>query len=718
MGGPRGNPELADAIENPQNSGYWEIGDWVYSGPGVQNSSNVKSALDTQIGKLVTIPLYDTVEGNGANTQYRICGFASFILLGYHFQGNNKYVTASFVSTEGTITFPESASSYGIAYLGRAGNTWTYEVSEIAGADLSYWLLNINTCLAKVVSSTPSGAAIGLDGATGMQGIKWNVDSGFTTGAFSFTLDDDYPAGLVTALAKSATSYGTVSIRGPVCDGTNVGSGDTPAGGTGTAHICLPGLAFETDAAGAALVAGQIIDTEWTAWGVNVTSSNQTGNPAMIFNSAGPTGGDTDLGTPNQDFSGPGVGNGGRDFTPGRNPTALGKVLIVAETNNSSNPDDKATGGSLIFTFAYPVRLDEVQILDIDDTAAAGTVKAYSDATGATLIATGKMLGLGDNSLQTVAVEGRGVRRLEVTLPQGGALASVTSCRSAVQPTYQLGNLIWSDLNSDGRQVAGEPGVAGVELELYVTGQSYVVARATTNAGGEYTFTGLPAGSYEIKIASSNFAAGKPLAGAVYSPANSGSDDALDSDFVSSTGKAPGILATGNNLTVDGGFILPPTTAPAPDTGVINVNDNKSTKYEISLVGVSGTTWTYRVKEMGGRDLSQWNLGIVNCLDKITSYSPSSGYASGLDSSTGFVGSKWVVPTSFADGTFSITLNGNYAKGAVQVLAKSSKNDQAQTNIAGPNCSQPVTTPTPTPVPTTGPGHWRRQRGQRRDLCL
>ena len=95
---------------------------------------------------------------------------------------------------------------------------------------------------------------------------------------------------------------------------------------------------------------------------------------------------------------------------PGRNSTPLGKVLIVAENSNSANPDDSANGGKLIFTFAYAVRIDDVQILDIDNTGAAGTIKAYSDTGGTTLVATGRMMGLGDNSVQTIGVNALAVR--------------------------------------------------------------------------------------------------------------------------------------------------------------------------------------------------------------------------------------------------------------------------------------------------------------------
>ena len=100
-GGSRGNPELADNIRNPANSGYWEIGDLIPSGPGVQNSNAVENALDEVIARnrAVTIPLYDVVSGNGSNTTYRVCGFAQFFVTDYNFKGNNKYVEGRFLQT-------------------------------------------------------------------------------------------------------------------------------------------------------------------------------------------------------------------------------------------------------------------------------------------------------------------------------------------------------------------------------------------------------------------------------------------------------------------------------------------------------------------------------------------------------------------------------------------------------------------------------------------
>jgi hypothetical protein len=591
--------------------------------------------------------------------------------------------------TTGLVQLGDTSNSqYEIMFVSHVDNTWTYEVTEVRGRDLSHWLLNIDTCLNNIVSSTPSDAQVGMDASTGLAGIKWNVTDRFVSGRFSFTLNGPYPAGLVNAMAKAGTDFAVASIPGPVCDGSNIGNAEAAPTGGGLVNICLPTIGFETDAAGAALVTGQIIDTEWSAWGVNVTTKNPSAHPAMIFDTANPTGGDWDLGTPNSDFGGPGIGVGGQTGRPGVNDRALGKVLIVAERNNPADPDDNANGGTLIFTFDYPVRMDEVQILDIDHMGEAGVVLAYSDVAGKKLIATGRMLGLGDNSVQTVVLNAQGVRRLEVVFPANGSLATVVSCRNQQVSQFSIGSRIWSDLNANGIQDTGEPGIAGVALDLYVAGQPHVVARTVTNVAGEYRFDRLPPGVYEVKVVESNFAQGGPLVGALYSPTNAGAA-ATSSSFNSASGRATAALIVASDLNINGGFRLPAQLAVGPSSITINLADDQNSAYEITFVGRQGRTWSYEVREAAGRDLSHWSLGIANCLGEITSFSPSSGYAAGTDGSTGFVGTKWDVPGSFRQGVFSITLGGDFAKGTVKALAKAGSL-HAMLDIAGPDCSVPA----------------------------
>ena len=117
-----------------------------------------------------------------------------------------------------TIVLGDSQhSTYDISLVSHVGNTWTYLVEEVSGRNLSHWSLGIASCLDHITAYNPHGADIGRDGSTGFEGIKWDVSSHFSSGQFSFTLDDDYPEGTVEALAKASNNYATGDIAGPVC---------------------------------------------------------------------------------------------------------------------------------------------------------------------------------------------------------------------------------------------------------------------------------------------------------------------------------------------------------------------------------------------------------------------------------------------------------------------------------------------------------------------
>lgn len=111
-----------------------------------------------------------------------------------------------------------------------------------------------------------------------------------------------------------------------------------------------------------------------------------------------------------------------------------------------------------------------------------------------------------------------------------------------------IGDKVWNDLNNNGIQDAGEPGIAGVTVTLYGGDGTTVIATTITDALGNYLFTNLNAGTYVVGFS------GLP-AGYVFATQNAGSDDAKDSDANTGTGKtAPISLGAGEiNLTIDAG---------------------------------------------------------------------------------------------------------------------------------------------------------------------
>jgi hypothetical protein len=117
----------------------------------------------------------------------------------------------------------------------------------------------------------------------------------------------------------------------------------------------------------------------------------------------------------------------------------------------------------------------------------------------------------------------------------------------------EIGNFVWEDIDADGIQDANEPGIAGVGITLFRS-DSTVVAVTTTDAQGNYCFTGLGAGDYFLQFGS------LPTSHVGYIPTvNDNTADGMDSDLVGDTNgvgtTAVISLASGElNKTVDAGF--------------------------------------------------------------------------------------------------------------------------------------------------------------------
>ncbi|MEZ4707417.1 MAG: SdrD B-like domain-containing protein [Caldilineaceae bacterium] len=110
-----------------------------------------------------------------------------------------------------------------------------------------------------------------------------------------------------------------------------------------------------------------------------------------------------------------------------------------------------------------------------------------------------------------------------------------------------LGDLVWHDLNADGVQDAGEPGVAGVVVELY-SSADVLISTTVTAADGSYGFSNLLPGDYYVDFT--------PPPGYLPSPQDQGGDDALDSDMNPDTGRTTVTTLTAgeNDPTWDAGL--------------------------------------------------------------------------------------------------------------------------------------------------------------------
>ena len=149
--------------------------------------------------------------------------------------------------------------------------------------------------------------------------------------------------------------------------------------------------------------------------------------------------------------------------------------------------------------------------------------------------------------------------------------------------TGSLGNFVWEDLNGNGTQDSGEPGIAGVTVTLSGLDDlgAPVSATATTDATGAYLFANLRAGSYTVAFTTPS--------GYVAAPLNVG-DDTTDSDGAS----VAEILAWGeNNLTLDTGYVRRSTISgnvyvDADNDGVLDAGETPIAGTTVTLAGTDG----------------------------------------------------------------------------------------------------------------------------------
>ena len=169
--------------------------------------------------------------------------------------------------------------------------------------------------------------------------------------------------------------------------------------------------------------------------------------------------------------------------------------------------------------------------------------------------------------------------------------ATPTATNTAVPQLGSIGDFVWNDLNRNGIQEAGEPGASGVVVDLLGCGGNFIRS-VTTNGTGGYSFTGLTAGCYLVRV--------NLPGGFQFSPKAQGTNGNLDSDINIGNATSDAInLAAGQNLTnVDAGINQPvaptatPTNTPAPALGSIGDfvwNDlNRNGIQEAGEPGASG----------------------------------------------------------------------------------------------------------------------------------
>ena len=87
-----------------------------------------------------------------------------------------------------------------------------------------------------------------------------------------------------------------------------------------------------------------------------------------------------------------------------------------------------------------------------------------------------------------------------------------------------VGDFVWDDVNSNGVQDPGEPGIAGATVQLWNAAKNKLVNQAMTDASGRYRLLVPEPGSYRVRVL-------VPSGFTGFSPKDVGASDELDSDI-------------------------------------------------------------------------------------------------------------------------------------------------------------------------------------------
>ena len=143
-----------------------------------------------------------------------------------------------------------------------------------------------------------------------------------------------------------------------------------------------------------------------------------------------------------------------------------------------------------------------------------------------------------------------------------------------------VGDRVWNDLNANGVQDSGEPGLDGVSVTLFDAANNTIVGSTTTSGGGTYIFNNLLPGNYFVEFGT--------LSGYNRTLADQGGDTA-DSDADVTTGRTTNFtMASGQtNNTLDAGYFQPITIGD-----FVWHDANANGQQDVGESGLAGVTAT------------------------------------------------------------------------------------------------------------------------------
>ena len=257
---------------------------------------------------------------------------------------------------------------------------------------------------------------------------------------------------------------------------------------------CPMVIDFDTDAYGNIIPPGAEVSDAYAGWGVTI---EQWSDPNMAFledifayDSANPGPGEEDLGTPNEDFGGPGIGAGGESGAPGQNDDELFNVVRV---------DDDNTWALVSFTNSTCVH--SIDIIDAEPGELEPQIILFD--MNLMTIDTVTSGALGDNSVETVDLSGVcGVFAIMIDFYADGAWDNLVVCIDPAGTEEVCGDGIDNDGDgaTDEDCPPGEPGGNGNDGPTGANGEGDEAdgggldLECSTAGGGSASLLGLALG--------------------------------------------------------------------------------------------------------------------------------------------------------------------------------------------------------------------------------
>ena len=147
--------------------------------------------------------------------------------------------------------------------------------------------------------------------------------------------------------------------------------------------------------------------------------------------------------------------------------------------------------------------------------------------------------------------------------------------------TAAVGDRVWLDSNKNGVQDSGEAGVCNVKVSLFDADGKQVGASVSTDANGNYQFSGLKPGNYSVVFDKASLPEGM-----AFTTANQGASDAADSDVTAAGQSHTFTLTSGQtDKTVDAGVV-----AAASIGDRVWIDNNGNGLQDSGEAGKSGVT--------------------------------------------------------------------------------------------------------------------------------